>query len=74
MINLSRLISSEPIPVIGSIRFTQPKINSILTMGESMYWSLLKVWDLKRIEMIERETMESRELSDFEIWKTLALG
>lgn len=74
MINLGRLISSEPIPVMGSIRFTQPKINSILTMGESMYWSLLKVWDLKRIEMIESETIESRELSDFEIWKALALN
>lgn len=72
MINLGRLISTEPIPVLGKIKFTQPKILSILTMGESMYWSLLKIWDLKRSEMIETETPESKELSDFEIWQTLA--
>lgn len=72
MISLGRLISTEPIPVLGKIKFTQPKLLSVLTMGESMYWSLLKIWDLKRSEMIEVETPESKELSDFEIWQTLA--
>ena len=40
-----------------------------MDMGEDVYWSLLKIWDLKRNELIAQETIESKELSDYEIWK-----
>ena len=69
MINLGRLISNTPIPVIREIKFYQPSIGQVLDMGEEMYWGLLKVWDLSRKDLIQQETEETLKYNDFEIWK-----
>ena len=71
MISLGRLISATPIPVIGKIKFHQTSVGQILDMGEATYWSLIKVWDLKRIDMIPQETPESKMLTDFQVWCAL---
>lgn len=70
MISIGRLITNTPIPVVRDIKFYQPTIAQILDMGEEMYWSLLKVWDLTRKDLIKEETEESLKYNDFEIWKT----
>ena len=64
MINLGRLMSTTPIPVAGNICFHQPKIIQVLDMGEQMYWGLLKIWDLKRKELIPEENEYTSTLSD----------
>lgn len=68
MISLGRLITATPIPVVGQIKFHQSTIQEVLDMGEQMYWSMIKVWDLKRTEMIPQETEETQPLTDFQIW------
>ena len=71
MISLGRLISPTPIPVIGKIVFYQSTIQQILDMGESMYWGLIKVWDLNRSDMVPYENEETQAMTDFELWQTL---
>lgn len=71
MISLGRLMSATPIPVRGNIYFYQPNLREVLDMGESMYWSLLKIWDLKRRDMVPEETDETKELDDFAVWTTI---
>lgn len=70
MISIGRLISNTPFPVVRGIQFHQPTIGQVLDMGEEMYWSLLKVWDLDRKDLIKDETEETLKFNDFEIWKT----
>lgn len=74
MINLGRLMSTTPIPVAGSICFHQPKIIQVLDMGEQMYWGLLKIWDLKRKELIPEENEYTSTLSDYEVWMLVMFG
>lgn len=64
-------MTATPIPISGDIKFYQPIIKDILNMGEEMYWSLLKVWDLSRKEMIVEETEETLKLTNFEIWQAI---
>ena len=71
MISLGRLISATPIPVIGKIKFHQSTVGQILDMSETTYWSLIKVWDLKRTDMIPQETSETETLTDFQAWCAL---
>ena len=71
MISLGRLISSTPIPVVNKIKFYQATVQQILDMGEPMYWGMIKVWDLKRTEMIPEETEETKPLTDFEVWSLM---
>lgn len=68
MISLGRLMTAIPIPVAKNISFYQPTIRQILNMGEEVYWSLLKIWNLSRKELIQTETPETQEMSDWEIW------
>lgn len=68
MINLERLLSNSPIPVVDGIFFHQPTMGQIIDMGEGMFWSMLKLWNLSRTDMVESETEESKKLSDYEIW------
>ena len=73
MINIGRLMTATPIPVSKKIFFYQPTLRQILDMGEGTYWSLLKLWHLKRSEMISAETPETKDLSDFELWTMIML-
>ena len=68
MISLGRLISPTPIPVVNKVRFHQATVQQILDMGEPTYWGMIKVWDLKRSEMIPEENEETKPLTDFQLW------
>lgn len=67
MISISRLMSTSPVPIMGDIKFYQTTVREILDMGEEMYYSLLKIWDLSRSELIDNETEQTLILTDFEI-------
>lgn len=69
-IKLERLLSNTPIPVNDKLKFYQPKIQEIADMGEQMYWSMLKVWAIKRDEILSQETEDTANLSDFQVWST----
>lgn len=69
-IKLERLLSNTPLPIREKLNFYQPKVQEIANMGEQMYWSMLKIWSMKREEILEKETEESMKLSDFQIWTT----
>lgn len=73
MISLGRLMTATPIPVAKNISFYQPTMRQILNMGEETYWSLLKIWNLSRKELIQTETPETQEMSDWEIWTNVML-
>ena len=73
MINLGRLMTATPIPVAKDISFYQPTMRQILNMGEGVYWSLLKIWNLSRKELIQAETPETKEMSDWEVWTNVML-
>lgn len=74
MISLGRLITTTPIPVVGKIKFHQSTIREVLDMGEPMYWSMIKAWDLKRTEMIPEENDDTRNLTDFQIWVMMLMN
>lgn len=73
MINFGRLMTATPIPVSGKIKFYQPTIRQILDMGEGTYWSLLKLWNLERRELLQAESEETENLSDYEVWNLVML-
>ena len=60
-------MSTTPIPVRGGIKFYQTTLREILDMGENMYWSMLKIWDLNRDELLQEENEETKILSDFDV-------
>ena len=66
-------MTATPIPVAKDISFYQPTMRQILNMGEESYWSLLKIWNLSRKELIQTETPETQEMSDWEIWTNVML-
>ena len=66
-------MTATPIPVAKNISFYQPTMRQILNMGEETYWSLLKIWNLSRKELIQTETPETQEMSDWEIWTNVML-
>jgi hypothetical protein len=72
MISISRLLLNKPIPVAKGIQFHQTKVEGVLAMGEEMYWGLLKLWCLKREDMIPVEDAITKTKTDFEIWCILA--
>ena len=66
-------MTATPIPVAKNISFHQPTMRQILNMGEGVYWSLLKIWNLSRQELIQAETPETKEMSDWEVWTNVML-
>lgn len=69
MISLAKVLSGKPILVNNGIYFYQPTLDDITEMGEVTYWSVVNLWMLKRTDIIQEETEESRKLSDFDVWK-----
>jgi len=69
MISLGRLMTNTPIPISGSLKFYQPSVGDVLTMGEEVYWGLLKAWCLSREEMIPSETEFTQKMTDFKLWE-----
>ena len=71
MISLSRILSNTPLPVAPNFVFYQPTVGAILDMSDAMFWSLIKVWDVERKELIERETEETLKVDDFKLWSAV---
>ncbi len=67
-IKLERLLSNTPIPLINGLKLYQPTLQEIVDMGEGKYWSLLKLWCLKREELVPQETEETLKIDDFTMW------
>ena len=69
MISLAKVLSGKPILITQNIKFYQPTLQEIIDMGENTYWALINLWLLRRIDIVDHETEESKNLDDFEIWK-----
>ena len=69
MISLAKVLLGQPIPITQSIYFYQPTIREIVEMGEDDYWILLNLWTLKRKDILQQETEESKAMDDFDVWK-----
>ena len=69
MISLAKVLTGEPLPLIGKLKFYQPTLKEIVDLGENNYWAITNLWLLKRKDMVEQETEESRELDDYSIWR-----
>ena len=41
-----------------------------MSIGEENYWSLLKIWDLSKNEMVPDTIQGVEDLSDFDVWQT----
>ena len=70
MISLARILSGDPIPVIGGINFYQPTLKEIVNMGEANYWGILNIWLLQRKDIIAEENEETLGVDDYTIWRT----
>jgi len=73
-IKLERLLSNTPIPINTNLKFYQPKVQQIADMGEQMYWSMLKLWAIKREEILDKETEDTLKLADFQVWSTYVIS
>lgn len=69
MINLAKVLTGKPYLVLEKIYFYQPTVEEVVEMTETAYWSALNVWTIKRKEMIEHETAQSRQMDDYEVWR-----
>ena len=69
MISLATVLSGQPINVVPGINFHQPRLQEIVTMGETNYWGLLNVWTLQRKDMIQQENEQTLALDDYSLWK-----
>ena len=67
MISLAKVLSGKPILITQNIKFYQPTLQEIIDMGENTYWALINLWLLRRIDIVDHETEESKNLDDFEI-------
>lgn len=69
MISLAAVLSGQPINIVPGINFHQPRLQEIVTMGETNYWGLLNVWTLQRKDMIQQENEQTLALDDYSLWK-----
>ena len=74
MISLARVLSKEPIPLMGSIKFYQPTLQEIVEMGEGNYWVALSLWLLNREDLMAQESENTRQLDDYNVWRLYVLG
>ena len=66
--SLGLLLVDRPIPIVKNLKLYQPTVRDVVMMGEEYYNLLLKIWTLKREELIETETEATKQLNDFELW------
>lgn len=59
---------------MGNIKFYQSSLREILDMGEDMYWSLLKLWDIKREDLYAFENEITKDMTDFDLWKAVMIN
>ena len=73
-INLGLLLCDTPIEIMPGLKLYQPTVRDVVLIGEEHYNLLLRIWLLKREQLITQETEASLKLNDFEIWANYMLN
>ena len=66
--SLGLLLSGEPIKITSRLKFYQPTVRDVVTMGEEHYNLLLRIWTVSREELIPEENDYTRDKDDYIIW------
>ena len=66
--SLGLLLSGEPISITSHLKFYQPTVRDVVTMGEEQYNLLLRIWTVERSELVPEENDYTKDRNDFEIW------
>lgn len=74
MSKLGTYLSGAPIAITDKIYFYQPTLQQIMEVGEATYWSLLKIWDLSKEEMMGEKASLAANLTDFDVWTAYNFG
>ena len=74
MTSLGVILSGAPIPINENLGFYQPTLLEVMELGEAQYWSLLKIWDLTKEEMMGDKVKMASSLSDFDVWMAYCFG
>lgn len=66
--SLGLLLSGTPIKITSRLKFYQPTVRDVVTMGEENYNLLLRIWTITRDELIPEENEYTRDKDDYTIW------
>lgn len=66
--SLGLLLCGNPISVTSRLKFYQPTVRDVVTMGEEHYNVLLRLWTISREELIPEENDYTKARNDFEVW------
>ena len=74
MISLAKVLSGKPISINSHLFFYQPTLQEIIDIGEILYWSSINIWILKRKDIVAEENELTKEMDDYDIWKTYIIS
>lgn len=66
--SLGLLLCGDPIKITSRLKFFQPTVRDVVTMGEERYNLLLKIWTVSRDELIPEENDYTQDKDDYTIW------
>lgn len=66
--SLGLLLSGSPIEITPRLKFYQPTVRDVVTIGEEHYNLLLKIWVVERGELVPEENEYTSQLDDLAIW------
>ena len=66
--SLGLLLCGSPIEITPRLKFYQPTVRDVVTIGEEHYNLLLRLWIVEREELVPEENDYTIDKSDFEIW------
>ena len=66
--SLGLLLSGDPIKITSRLKFYQPTVRDVVTMGEERYNLLLRIWTVTRDELIPEENDYTQDKDDYIIW------
>lgn len=66
--SLGLLLSGDPIKITSRLKFYQPTVRDVVTMGEERYNLLLRIWTVTRDELIPEENDYTQDKDDYTIW------
>lgn len=66
--SLGLLLSGDPIKITSRLKFYQPTVRDVVTMGEEHYNLLLRIWTVARDELILEENDYTQGKDDYTIW------
>lgn len=66
--SLGLLLSGDPIKITSRLKFYQPTVRDVVTMGEEHYNLLLRIWTVSRDELVPEENDYTQNKDDYTIW------